>query len=153
LTPDRAACLIPDHTDHREKAMSDNATVTVHHLERPPAVRLVWMSGVDGSDLRAALGDLAAHLDDSEQPHYVIMDIRRDPRFPLADTVLDALVGPFRHEKLLEWLIVGDSPAAREAECELQRLTGQGGLRWFDTHYDTLAYLNRQSQPGEAVLL
>jgi hypothetical protein len=130
--------------------MSQNGTVTVQHLEQPPAVKLVWMDGVDGGDLRAALGDLTAHLDGSDRPHYVIMDIRRDPRFPIADTVLDALVGPFQHEKLLEWLMVGDSPAAREAECELERLTGRSGLRWFDTHYDTLAYLNGRSQPAEA---
>jgi hypothetical protein len=136
--------------------MSQNGTVTVQHLEQPPAVKLVWMNGVDGSDLRAALRDLAAHLDGTQQPHYVIMDIRRDPRFPLADTVLDALVGLFQHEKRLEWLMVGDSPAAREAECELLRRTGRGGVRWFDTHYDTLAYLNGQAatadQNGEVAL-
>jgi hypothetical protein len=130
--------------------MSQNGTVTVQHLEQPPAVKLVWMDGVDDGDLRAALGDLTAHLDGSDRPHYVIMDIRRDPRFPIADMVIDALVGPFQHEKLLEWLMVGDSPAAREAECELERLTGRSGLRWFDTHYDTLAYLNGQAQPAEA---
>lgn len=131
--------------------MEENPTVWSERLQDVPAIKMVWMGEVEVADLRDAFNDISAYLDDTEEPLPVIVDITRNPRFPIVETVLHALAGPFRHAMLSEWLVIGNSPAARKIEDLLARVTSRSNVRWFDTEEEAVAYIREQGSSRAAI--
>jgi hypothetical protein len=125
--------------------MTAKPTVWADRLEGLPAIKMVWTARPNVQDIRKAFSDITAHLSYDEQSLYVVVDISSNPRFPLFDTVIHCLTGPFKHENLREWLVVGDSPAARQIESLLSRVTGRSNIRWFGTEAQAMAYLDEQA--------
>lgn len=124
--------------------MTQNPTVWAEWLADLPAIKMVWMKDVTVPDVRDAFHDISAYLDNTEQPLPVIVDITRNPNFPIIETVLHALAGPFRHAMLSEWLVVGSSPAAHKIENLLSRVTSRSNIRWFESEEEAVSYAGRQ---------
>lgn len=121
--------------------MENNRTVYVESVDNYPALKMVWKSEVDKADLAPAFQAIKKTLNASEQHLYVIVDLRDDPEFPIVDTVVEALRGPFRHRKLAEWLVCDANYSARWIGSLLSRSSGRDNIRWFNTMDDICAYL------------
>src|SRR5688572_30105678 len=88
--------------------METNATVRVEPVEGYiNAYWLRWDREVKEADIAPAFHKLTAALVAADGPVYVIVDLRQDPNMPVATTMQETMAGPFRHENMGEWLVIG----------------------------------------------
>ena len=117
------------------------ATVSVTPIAVQNALLMSWEHRVDRDDVRAAFQEMTDYLNEASRPLYVIVDLRNNPMFPLAETITAAFWGPFRHPLLAEWLVVGSSPAARTIGRTLTGISRRDNIRWFQTMEQAEEYL------------
>lgn len=134
------AMLPPRHTESTRMPPA-KPTITVEHLPQQAAIYMNWNRTIIEADVAAAFRTVTRLLDETEQPLCVIVDLRQNPRFPMLTTITEALLGPFQHNKLHEWLIIGSSPLARSIARTLSGVTGRNNIRWFVNEADVFAYL------------
>lgn len=139
-----SGCHIP-HFHRKVKVMeTPNKTVHVEDFGEFPAVKMTWQREVNYPDLSDAFRQIEEKLNNSAQPLYVVVDITRNPNFPLNTTVAEAAAGPYRNPKLVEWLVIGSNLGARMIERLLSSITGRHNVRWFKSEAEVIAYLQRQ---------
>lgn len=117
------------------------SSVEVTCLDEYPALKMSWQHKVNKSDLSPAFQKITQCLHQSNQPLYIIVDLSEDPQFPIVDTMMGALRGPFRHPRLAEWLVVGSNRAGKTIGDLLIKTTQRNNIRWFDSEAEALAYL------------
>jgi hypothetical protein len=123
-----------------------NATVSVGRLEKfPYGLLMKWLQEVRVGDVTRAFEHINAILDASDVPMYVIVDILSKPKFPMSETIFSALRGPYRHENLTAWLIVGENRMARMIESVLSNITRRKNVEWFESLQAALAHIAQQS--------
>lgn len=123
--------------------MEENTTtVEVTQVVGYPAVRMTWQHMVKIDDLQPAFQQVTKALNVSSERMYVIVDLRSDPNFPIVDTVMGALRGPFRNPNLEEWLVICGNRAARMIGNMLTKATRRENIRWFDTIESAMTYLD-----------
>lgn len=125
--------------------MSDKS-VHVEPVEKYPALRMVWEHRVHSPDVKPAFETIVSELDAARRPVYVIVDLTRDPNFPLAETTMHA-VPAYRHFRLAAWLVVGTNKFAEYISKFLNTATGRSNVLWFDTEAEALAYVDKQPPP------
>ncbi|MCU0465554.1 MAG: hypothetical protein MUF38_13420 [Anaerolineae bacterium] len=116
--------------------------------DRPQALLMRWERDVRPGDTREAFRQLLQRLNQTATPLYVVVDIQSQPRFNLSETVGAALMGPFSHDKLAEWLVVGSTPVARTISSTLSAFTNRKNIRWFNAYDDVWAYLDGLNRPA-----
>lgn len=121
-------------------------TVTVEPLaEKPEHLLMTWQSHVEIDDMREAFRAITKALDESGKPRYVVVDIRANPRFPVTQTVTEAME-PYSHPNMAGWLIVGQNFLARSIERVLSAITRKHNVHWFTTLEDAIAYIKTYEQ-------
>lgn len=118
-----------------------NSTVSVTPITGRDALLLSWEHRVDKDDVRTAFADMTQYLHEARRPLYVIVDLRKNPVFPLAETITACFWGPFRHTMLAEWLVVGSSPPARTIGRTLVGISRRDNIRWLQTMEQAEEYL------------
>ena len=113
--------------------MEQQPTVSIKPFEELCAVKMIWQHDVKASDVRTAFKDISRQQPCPDEPYYVLVDIRSDPQFPLAETIVSALAGPFRDPQLVEWVIIGSNQTAKLIEHMLTRIAKRANVVWFDT--------------------
>ncbi|MBZ0287419.1 MAG: hypothetical protein K8I30_07380 [Anaerolineae bacterium] len=116
------------------------STVSVEPVENYPALKMTWEHTVIEADVAPAFRKIMNALDATNRPIYIIVDLLRNPRFPMMVTVQEALPC-YRDPMLKEWLIVGSNWMAKAIEGTLARITRHKNVRWFNTAADAMAYL------------
>lgn len=131
---------------HRKVRVMETPSKTVHveDFGEFPAVKMTWQREVNYPDLSDAFRKIEEKLNNSVQPLYVVVDITRNPNFPLNTTVAEAAAGPYRNPKLVEWLVIGSNLGARMIERLLSSITGRHNVRWFKSEAEVTAYLQNQ---------
>ena len=117
-------------------------SVDVVTLPGYPALKMIWQKQINKTDMKPAFHQITEALRRSRSPMYVVVDLRQDPQLPIAETMMEALRGPFRHPQLAEWLVFGANRSARTIGAILIRASKRNNIRWFDTEDEVLAYLN-----------
>ena len=105
---------------------------------------MIWSHTVNARDVRLAFNFIKATLDESDRTMWIVVDLTENPQFPVVDTVMEALTGSFRHERLAEWLVVGTNSMAKLIADMLTGITGRRNIKWFDTMQDALTHLDQQ---------
>ncbi len=123
-------------------------TVRIESVEGYPAMVMLWEHTVRTADVQAAFKDITARLEAADEPTYVLVDLLKDPQFPLIDTITGALWGPFRHPTLKEWLVIGTNTLARVIARSLSNATRRNNIRWFNSYDEVYAYIQKM-QPAE----
>lgn len=123
----------------------DGATPTVYVEAMPQhaAWRMVWEHTVDERDVKRAFQRIEDILHAADTPVFIVVDITRNPRFPLRQTVTSA-VAAYRHPLLEKWLVVGKSMLGETIERLLASITQERKVAWFDTEAQALAHIERQ---------
>jgi hypothetical protein len=93
-------------------------------------------------DERPAFQKIIAALEQSDDSLYIVIDLSHNPRMPMNETIMEAFLGPYRHPRLDEWLVVRPNIGARKIAQTLTRLLRRDNIHWFDTYDDVLAYLD-----------
>lgn len=123
--------------------MPHETTIHVCRMRRQAAIRMTWAHVVRAEDVRPAFETIVAMLNSSSTPLAVLVDITSEPDFPLVETMTQALIGPYQHANLSEWLIVGVTSKAHIIEEFLVKVTGRENVRWFDSESAALCYLRK----------
>ncbi len=119
-----------------------STTVTIEVLTNdPPTLLMQWQPQARGQDVHLAFETIQQHLEQSDQPMFVMVDLSQMITMPIPETVRGALNGPYRHDKLREWLVISTNAAARVVEQMLARITRRYNVRWFRNRTEALAYL------------
>ena len=127
------------------------STVVVEVFEEYDNTLLMkWQHDIQPSDVRVAFETISDALCATSGFLCVVVDLTQNPRFPLSETMLNAL-DCYRHPNLEAWLILGGGKAARSIEGFLSRMTGKQNVYWFETMADVLERLQqmRGIQTGE----
>lgn len=119
------------------------STCTATLIEGLPAVMLWWANHVNHQDVKPAFETLNRLINESPIPLYVIVDLSHKPKFPVIETIHSAISGPFRNQKLVEWLVVGSTPLAQIIGRSLTTLAMRNNIKWFEREQDAIAYLRR----------
>lgn len=125
--------------------MDAPATVRVERIDHFPAMLMMWETHVREADVLDAFQTITDILEQSDTPMYCVVDLRRNPIFPLRATLHGALFGPYRNPKLKEWLVLGSNPLARTIEKTLSSVTGRKNVSWFMSYEAVLDYLQTQA--------
>ncbi len=129
----------------------ETKTVTVEYDAIHKLIRMKWEAKVIAKDVRDAFRTIDDLLNRSEQPLYVLVDISSQPNFPISDTIVGALFGPYRNPKLIGWLIVGKTVIATMIERVLSTTTNINNVLWFNTEAEALAYAARHKDTAAPV--
>jgi hypothetical protein len=128
----------------------DEKSVTVQALkDHDNAVLMTWQRQVQTEDVKVAFSQIMDHLKQKQTPLYVVVDILRNPNFPVGTTITAALLGPYRHPDLAAWLVVGSNWMAKSIERALANVTGRKNVLWFDTMEAALRHLADQTPKTE----
>lgn len=107
------------------------ATITVQPLSaHPHHVLMTWEQHILINDVREAFRSILQMLNEADHPVFVVVDIRSNPRFPVTQTIAEA-IEPYRHERAIGWLIVGHNLLARSIERVLAAITQRHVVTWF----------------------
>ncbi len=115
--------------------------------DEPQHLLMTWAQVVTTDDVRDGFRAIMAALNASQQPLFVVVDIRSNPRFPVTITIAEA-IDPYRHEHLEAWLIVGQNFLAQSIERVLATMAKRKNVYWFDTLEDAVQYI-KLHQPNE----
>ena len=129
--------------------MSYEKTVWAERIEELDAIKMVWGKRIDVEEMRKAFSDVVAYLNRADAPQCVIVDVSSNPRFPIIDTVIHCLAGPFKHPMLNEWLVIGGNDGARTIGNMLMRVSGRANIKWFDDEAAFTAYCVEQKAERE----
>ena len=122
--------------------ITQQPTVHVKPITGYPALKMIWQHRVKEADVQPAFQDIMTALQEASSSLYVVVDLSKDPMFPLVETVYQALRGPFRNPKLAEWLVFSSNGAARTIGETLSKTARRNNIRWFDDEDEALAYLD-----------
>ncbi len=100
-----------------------------------------WEREPDSRDVRNAFVHMTTVLNAQQRPHWIVVDIKSNPAFPMVETIAGAFWGPSRSPAFAEWLVVGSSTAARTIGGTLSRIAKRDNIRWFSTMDEALGYL------------
>ena len=104
------------------------------------SIRMVWQKQPRLVDIRAAFKEIEDHLNETNTPLYIIVILPPNIRFPVGQTVWEAL-GCYRHEQSQGWLVVGGNSLAKLIESILVRMTKRENVLWFESESEALAHL------------
>jgi hypothetical protein len=105
-----------------------------------------WEWQANPVDIKRAYRVISETLDVATSPIYVIVDLRKNVRMPLKETVSGAMFGPYSHSKLAAWLVIGGHQIARVVANSLSQVTGKNKVEWFETEEDVYARLKELLQ-------
>lgn len=120
--------------------MSTCTATLVHGF---PAAKLWWAHHVNHHDVKPAFEALNQLINESPIPMYVLVDLSQQPDLPVIETIHNALSGPFRNPRLVEWLVVGSSSLAKIIGRSLSTLSFRNNIKWFESEAAALSYLER----------
>ena len=118
-------------------------TVEVESIEGYPVLRMNWQHRIDPKDLQPVFQQITDRLNKTKTPLYVMIDLSNDPQFPIVDTMMSALRGPFRHPQMAEWLVFGSNRSARMIGSLLTKATRRENIRWFNSEEEALSHLEQ----------
>lgn len=105
------------------------STVIVSRIDES-TLKIIWAKHPTRTDTINAFNTIRLHLRQATQPTHIIVDIRKNPVFPLAVT-LNGAMQQQNHRYMGMWLILGISPMARLIARTLSSVTNN--IEWFDT--------------------
>lgn len=124
--------------------MDLNATVRVEPVEGyTNAYWLRWNKQVIEADIAPAFHKLTAALDAANSPVYVIVDLRQDPNMPVAATMQETMAGPFRHENMGHWLVIGQNWRAEMIANVITKVGLRTNITWVKTEDEAFAHLEK----------
>lgn len=126
--------------------MPRETTIKVSRMRRRSAIKMVWAHEVRADDVRPAFEQVVDLLNAASEPLAVLVDITSEPNFPLVETMTQALIGPYQHANLTEWLIVGITTQAHIIEEFLTKVTARENVRWFETESAALHHLDEMTR-------
>lgn len=123
--------------------MINNLTVHAEPVEGYPALVMLWEHDIRTEDVQPAYDTVTQHLNASEAPMYVLVDLLKDPQFPLLETISGALWGPYRNPMLKEWLMIGSNNLAHVITRMLMNATRRNNVRWFKSYDEAKTYMQK----------
>ena len=116
-----------------------------------------WNKVIRHGDVERAYKTIQKILDQSGTPQFVIVDLTKNPKMPMTETLLGALRGPYAHPMLNQWLVIGQHRGGQIVAQILSQTTRKRHVVWFNSvdkaerhleeaissgHVDTLSSLN-----------
>lgn len=125
--------------------MQTETGILVDWLDEPQCIRMVWGHRVDERDVKLAFTEIQTLLNGVLEPRCVLVDLTNEPNMPLSATVHNALMGPYRHPKLRNWLIIESKPnrVAHVVEKFLSGATGRQNVLWFKSEDEALTAVSQ----------
>jgi hypothetical protein len=123
--------------------MINNLTVYAEPVEDYNALVMLWEHDIRTEDVQPAFDTITQHLNAADAPMYVLVDLLKDPQFPLLETISGALWGPFRNPMLKEWLVIGSNNLAHVIARMLMNATRRNNIRWFKSYDEAKAYMQK----------
>lgn len=108
---------------------------------------MTWERNIVVTDVHHAFEVVMNHLEETETLIYVVVDITANPRFPVTQTVAEAMP-PHQHEMMAGWLVIGENILAKSIERVLSTMTQRKRIHWFDTIQDALDYIESSASNG-----
>lgn len=119
-------------------------TILVKRIpEHDHALLMIWERQPVESDIQAAFAYVRSLLDIATAPMHILVDIQRDPHFPVGIT-LNAAFSVHHHDRMGNWLVVGKNPMAKFIARALTSV-GRQNIHWFHAMDDAMAYLQTLS--------
>ncbi len=106
--------------------------VHISTLDAVGNLLMVWPRTIDKGSIANAFRSIKGFLDLSNQPMYIVVDLRNDPKFIMSETILNA-VKIHHHPALAAWLVVGANARAHLIGQAIITATQQTKIFWFDT--------------------
>jgi hypothetical protein len=130
--------------------MTDNLTVRAEPVAGYHALVMLWEHDIRTEEVQPAFDTITAHLNATDTPMYVLVDLLQDPQFPLLETISGALWGPFRNPMLKEWLVIGSNNLARVIARMLMNATRRKNIRWFKSYDEARTYMQKTQADSAA---
>lgn len=118
-------------------------SVTVKRLE-DGMLHMTWQKHPSRTDTLEAFKQIRLYLRQASSPIHIVVDIRKNPVFPLAVT-LNGAMQQQAHKYMGRWLVIGINPMARLIARTLNTMIVDN-IEWFDTEaeaYQRLAELQQ----------
>lgn len=112
--------------------MDSPRPVTITPLDSIGNLLMTWPRTIDKNTITGAFRSIIEFLDRSNRPMYVVVDLHRDPKFIMSDTILNA-AKVHNHPSLAAWLVVGANARAHLIGQALITMTQQRKILWFET--------------------
>lgn len=110
---------------------------------------LQWDSVVKEMDIAPAFQKLTKLLDDASGLVYVIVDLRANPNMPVAATMQETMAGPFRHENMGEWIVIGQNWRAEMIANVITKVGLRTNITWVKTEEEAFAKLDDLTKRSE----
>lgn len=120
--------------------------IAVVPIEGTSHLKMVWPRMVEPVDVTVAFRDIVLCLNEASAPVHIMVDIRQDPNFPMQATIFEALNGPFKHPKMGQWLVLGNSSKARAIANVLSKIGRRNSIHWFEDEDRALRFLAELSE-------
>lgn len=130
--------------------MDQSPTIRIESIEGYSALKMIWERDAASADVSPAFSKIREKLETNDRPLTVIVDLSRNPKMPIKET-LSAALAAYRHPRLKAWLIIGNNWMARMIEGTLSSITGRKNVFWFTTETEALAHLvESQGNPSDS---
>jgi hypothetical protein len=130
-----------------EYLTAPDATISVGRLASyANTLLMTWQQDVRLGDVSNAFKAINSTLDNTDNLLYVIVDIRSQPKFPMAETIFAAVRGPYRHPKMAAWLVIGDNRVARMIGTTVSNIARRNNIEWFESMQSALDSIGHQSE-------
>ncbi len=123
--------------------------VRVTSLDAHNNLLMSWPTYIEKGSIQPAFRTIKDYLERALLPIYILVDLQKDPQFPMSDTILGAFQA-FGHPKLAEWIVFGANPRAKMIGQALVTMTQRNNILWFDTQEEALSYLDSRLRARES---
>lgn len=108
-------------------------SITVEPVEGYSALKMTWPVHPTEEHVRVAFEQIVAYLNAAQQTVHVIVDLRSDPNIPVTYTFHHVVQGPFNHDRMGNWLVIGKNPRAELVSRLMNVIRRRDNILWFDT--------------------
>ena len=108
------------------------------------ALQLVWQEKADPQEISHAFESLKIYLDSYDEPVYVLVDISSKPQIPIMYTIHNVLSGIHQHKNLMQWVVVGESTAAKRVASVLNSFSGQEKIVWVGSRDEAIEHIKTE---------
>ena len=124
-----------------------HSTVTVSRIDGG-MLKMTWERHPTRTDTIEAFNTIRLHLRQATQPIHIIVDIRKNPVFPLAVT-LNGAMQQQSHRYMGTWLVIGINPMARLIARTISTISNN--IEWFESEAEANTRLSELCTPDYKV--
>jgi hypothetical protein len=105
---------------------------------------MTWQMHPEVADIRSSFQIVLQQLMKSQQPMYLLVDLRQNVSMPLSETISSALFGAYTHPNLSACLIIGGHSRIHIVGNIIQRISRQNKILYFRDETEAYAYIENK---------